>query len=313
MLTAILTTLLLATAPPGWRASGQAFGAPARIEVRDLDATAAETALRAAMAELAAAETDAVAIAVRLNGAAGRDPVSFDGRSLTMLRRALDFCGWSEGAHGPIGGVLYELWQRSLPPPAALVAARDSARCDRLAVDEEAGTARLAAGSRVDLRGFAPGWAVDRAIDLLRELGVAHARVRLGHIERGLGSGPGGPGWAAEPDLPSKWLEPLAPPRLRDRALAVVGREPPRVIAGDRYSVHLDLREGRPAHGVAATIAISELAIDAQALATAMFVLGHVEGMMRLGSLRPEPSVAWLLGSGEGSPLVTTYRWAAVD
>jgi hypothetical protein len=44
-----------------------------------------------------------------------------------------------------------------------------------------------------------------------------------------------------------------------------------------------------------------------------MFVLGQREGMMRLGALRPEPSVAWLLGSGEGLPLLTTHRWAAVD
>ena len=44
-----------------------------------------------------------------------------------------------------------------------------------------------------------------------------------------------------------------------------------------------------------------------------MFVLGQRQGMMRLGGLRPEPSVAWLLGSGDGPPLLTTHRWAAVD
>ena len=84
------------------------------------------------------------------------------------------------------------------------------------------------------------------------------------------------------------------------------------MIAGDRYSAHLDLRSGRPAEGVAATIAVSELAIDAQALAISMLVLGQREGMMRLGSLRPEPSAVWLLGSGDGPPLLTTHRWAAV-
>ena len=85
------------------------------------------------------------------------------------------------------------------------------------------------------------------------------------------------------------------------------------MIAGDSYSAHLDLRSGRPVQGVAATIAISELAIDAQALSITMFVLGQREGMLRLGALRPEPSVAWLLGSGEGPPLITTHRWAVVD
>jgi thiamine biosynthesis lipoprotein len=233
--------------------------------------------------------------------------------ALAMLRRALDFCLWSERAHGPLGGVVYELWQGSLPSGDALGAASQTAACDRLLIDEEAGTARLAAGSRVDLRGFAPGWAVDRAVEVLRGHGAANARIRLGGIERGLGPGPFGEGWAAEVDLPPAWLEALPPPRLRDRALAVADRDPVRVIAGDRYSTHLNLRDGRPADGVLATIALSELAVDAQALARTMFLLGQREGMLRLGSLRPEPSVAWLLGSGEAQPLLTTHRWAAAE
>lgn len=312
-LAALLAPLLVAAAPPGWRASGEAFGEPARIEVRNLDAAAAETVLRAAMAELAATEAEAAALAVRLNGAAGREPIPIDGPALAMLRRALEFCDWSEGAHGPLGGVLYELWQRSLPSAAVLTAARESARCERLEVDERVGTARLAAGSRVDLRGFASGWAVDRAADLLRQRGAANALIRVGAIARGLGPGPSGAGWTPETDLPPEWLEPLTPARLEDRAMAVAGREPPRVIAGDRYSVHLNLRDGRPARGVAATIAVSELAIDAQALAITMLVLGQREGMMRLGALRPPPSVVWLLGTGTGRPLVTTHHWTAVD
>ena len=302
-----------AAAASGWRASGEAFGQPARIEVRDLSAADAETALRAAMAELAATEAHVVAVSLRLNAAAGRDPVPVEARALAMLRRALDFCRWSEGAHGPLGGVLYELWQSSLPPAGALVAASQTAGCDRLRLDDEAGTGQLASGSRLDLRGFAAGWAVDRAIEALRDHDAANARVRLGPIERGLGPGPSDKGWATETDLPREWLEALPPARLRDRALAVAGREPARVIGGDRYSAHLNLRDGRPADGVVATIAVSELAIDAQALAVTMFVLGQREGMLRLGSLRPEPSVAWLLGSGESPPLLATHRWAAAE
>jgi len=313
MLAALLTTLLLASPPTGWRASAQAFGETAQIEVRDLDAAAAEVVLRLAMAELLAAETDAVAITVRLNGAAGRDPVLFDETALAMLRRALDFCRWSEGAHGPLGGVLYDLWQQSLPPAGALLAARETTACDRLLLDEEAGTARMAAGSRIDLRGFATGWAVDRATEVLVAHGATNARVRLGRVERGVGPGPAGRGWATKLDLPPEWLEPLAPARLQDRALAMAGREPALVIAGDRYAAHLNLSVGRPAEGVVATVAVAELAIDAQALSITMFVLGQREGMMRLGSLRPKPSVAWLLGSGEGLPLLTTHRWAEVD
>ena len=101
--------------------------------------------------------------------------------------------------------------------------------------------------------------------------------------------------------------------RLVDRAFAVAGQEPDLVIGGDRYAAHLNLRTGQPAEGVAATLAVTELAIDAQALSITMFVLGQREGMMRLGALRPEPAVAWLLGRGDGTPLLTTHRWATID
>ena len=312
MLTALLTALMLAQ-PAGWQASSEVFGEPARVEVRGLEAAPAETALRAAVAELAATEAETAALAVRLNAAAGLDPMPVAQPAREMLRRALGFCLWSEGAHGPTGGVLYELWRHALPSPAALAAARQTAGCDRLRLDDEAGTAQLAAGSRLDLRGFAAGWAVDRAIDVLREHGVGNARVRLGGIERAIGPGPAGRGWAIDPDLPREWLEPLPAARLRDRALAVAGNEPELEIAGDRYAAHLNLRSGRPAEGVVATLALSELAIDAQALAITMFVLGQREGMMRLGSLRPEPAVAWLLGRRDGSPLLTTHRWAVQE
>jgi thiamine biosynthesis lipoprotein len=313
MLAALLTVVLLPAQPAGWRASSEAFGEAVQVEVRELDAAAAETALRAAIAELTASEVDAASLTVSLNAAAGQGPVAVDGKALAMLRRALAFCLWSESAHGPLGGALQGLWQHSLPPPAALQAARETAGCDRLRLNDEARTAELGAGSRLDLRGFASGWAVDRAIDVLRDQGVVNARVRLGSVQRGMGGGPAGNGWAVELDLPPAWLEPLVPVRLHDRAVAVASREPTLVIAGDRYAAHLNLRTGRPATGTAATIAVSELALDAQALAITLFVLDQREGLLRLGSLRPEPSVAWLLGSGEAPPLLTTHRWSAVD
>ncbi len=146
-------------------------------------------------------------------------------------------------------------------------------------------------------------------VAVLKRLGAANARVRVGTVQRAFGGGPAGGGWPAELALRADWIEPLGPVRLREAALALAGREPALVIGGDRYPPHINLRDGRPAGGTVATLAITELAVDAQALAVAMFVLGQREGMLRLGSLRPEPSIAWLLGRGDGTPLLITHRW----
>jgi hypothetical protein len=61
------------------------------------------------------------------------------------------------------------------------------------------------------------------------------------------------------------------------------------------------------------TAAVSELAIDAQGLAVTLLIAGPREGQLRLGSLRPRPSVLWLLGSGTGMPLQVGYRWSEIN
>ncbi len=312
MTTILLLGALIAQPPAGWRAAGEALGRAAEIEVRSVDAERAERALGAAFGRLRSAGTELMEATARLNAAAGAGPLALSPPVIELLARASDFCDWSEGAHGPAGGAVYRLWHGAVPQPGARRRAADSAGCDRLRVDREAGTAELAAGSVLDLRGFAAGWAVDRAVDELERLGVAEAHVRLGTVERAVGAGPGGSGWRAEPYLPGVRPGEIGTVRLRDRALAVVGREPALVIAGDRYPPHLNLRFAGPPAGVVATVAVTELAVDAQALATAMFVTPQREGMLRLGALRPQPSVLWLLGQGEGPPLVTSHRWSAV-
>jgi hypothetical protein len=75
---------------------------------------------------------------------------------------------------------------------------------------------------------------------------------------------------------------------------------------------YLHQRTGLPAQGVAGVAAVTELAVDAQALAIAMAVTGPREGELRLGSLRPNPSVLWFLGSGSGAPLQVDHRWGEV-
>ena len=56
---------------------------------------------------------------------------------------------------------------------------------------------------------------------------------------------------------------------------------------------------------------MTKLAADAEPLAMAMSVLGANGGQLRLGSLRPKPSVLWLLGSG-ATAVVASSNWSAV-
>ena len=305
-----LLFLLLAGAP-----SAQAFGRPVEIEVRGLSEEATREAVQKALAGIAEVERLADAGPAALNAAAGKGPQSVEPRLLALLTRAWSFCSWSEGAHGPLGKSLYALWGlrspvAETPDSEPVQQAAGAAACDRLTLDEKKGTAALAAGSALDLVGFAEGAAVDRAVDVLRERKVENAFVRVGAVQRGIGPGPAGKGWPVTLPLVPGLEGPADQVYLRDQSLAVAAQSdhPLQGVA----SSYLNQRTGLPAPGVITAVAVTELALDAQGLATTMLIVGPREGGLRMGTLRPRPSLLWFLGSGEGTPLIVNYRWVEV-
>lgn len=284
------------------RLTAPAFGATAEIEVRGLPEELARGAVAAALAEVAEIErlTGESGLA-SLNAAAGRGPQAVDPRLMAVLARALEVCVWSERAHGPLGHGLYKAWES--PDLGRIESAVALAACERLHLDPVKGTAALDEGSGLDLEGFAEGFAVDRAVEVLREQGVANGLVRLGTTWRGFGAGPAAKGWPVTlPAVPG--LDgPAGRVFLRDSSLSVA-------LPAQRTS--LNHRTGKPVQGVVATAAATLTALDAQALAAVLTVTGPREGQLRLGSLQPRPSVIWFMGTGEGHPLQVEDRWSQV-
>jgi len=314
-----------ASGPALRQANAGAFGQPLRVDVRDLPRASADEALRAAVAEVR--EIEALADAggdpdlgglARLNAAAGGEPVDVDPRFAALLDRALSFCRWSDRAVGPLGGRLNELWglhggATGLPSGASREAAAETADCGGLLVDVEGARARLHAGALVDLWGFARGFAVDRAAAVLGEHGVENFLVELGQVRRAAGGGEEGRGWPVLLPVFPGLDQPLGRLWLQDEALAVASSvHRPLILAGDRYAPYVDQRSGAPEEGVMGVVAVTELAVDAEALSASLMILGNREGTLRVGGLKPTPAVLWLLGSGDGSPVMSQYNWSTV-
>jgi thiamine biosynthesis lipoprotein len=295
----------------------KAFGRQAEIEVRDLPRDAAREVIGKAFAEIAETErlSDGASPGgglAALNAAAGKGPQKPDPRLLAMLGHALAFCYWSEGANGPLGRDLNALWglRSALAAPPNADQAEKAATltaCSRLSVDPDKGTAALEVGGGLDLWGFAEGLAVDRAVEVLRQNGTVNGFVRIGSVQRGFGRGPAGKGWPVDLPQPPGLEEPVGRLYLRDHAVAVAALADHPLGATTPY---LSQRTGRPPEGIVSTIVVTELAAEAQGLATSLFILGPREGQTRLGSLRPRPSVLWFMGTGAGTPLQVGYRWS---
>lgn len=315
-------------APVPVRMATTAFGVSAEVEVRDLPAAAAQEAVTEALSEihtislLTDPDGDAAGGIGPLNQAAGGAPQVIEPRVAELLLRSLQFCIWSNGAYGPLGGELYELWEEleakgERPAPSDLRQSVGSAECTRLILDNPHGEdgrparAKLALGSRVDLRGIARGFAVDRAAKMLESRGARDFWIEIDNVWRARGDGPDGHGWLAVlPPTPGE-KEPLDRIWLRDQALAIFSIYP---IRGDEPpDPFIDQRSGVPARGVVTVVAVTDLAVDAEPLVSALFVLGHRDGLMKLGVLSPRPSVLWILGQGAGTPLEASYRWTELD
>jgi FAD:protein FMN transferase len=309
------------------RATGAAaFGGTMEVEIRDLPRAAAEAAIQAAVAAAGDVErmTDpgrADGELAALNAAAGQGPRRVDPRLYAALVRALDYCIWSEGKEGPLGGNLHRLWGRdrgaplAAPPPAEqLNDAVAAADCQRLTLDGSRQTAALAAGSALDLVDFSSGMAVDRAVEVLRQHGSTNASVQIQAVRRAIGPGRDGRGWMIDLPMMGGLREPLGRIFLRDQSLAIATFEDrPLSVAGRPLHHFINQRTGQPAEeGVFATLAVTELATDAQALAATMTITGSQEGEMLTGSIRPRPSLLWLMGTGTGVPLLVEYRWTEV-
>jgi len=298
------------------RAEGEAFGERAVIEILGEDPPQAAASARAALDRMTGLERE-IETAIKEPELEPGDIWKMPSPSadlIDLLERALHFCAWSGGANGPLGGNLAAHWRAvggNPSPPPVPVYAVETATCDRIEVEHDARTVRLAAGSRIDLSGFAPGFAVDRAVDLLRERGVSNALVRLGRICRAIGPGPDSEkerGWPVLLPTFEGYQRPLEEITLHDQSLAVVWRAD--WPAGTPLFV--DQRTGAQPKTAWATVAVTEIAIDAQAVATSALVLGSREGRFRIAGLKPKPSVLWLLGRGTARPLLMDFNWSTL-
>lgn len=173
---------------------------------------------------------------------------------------------------------------RSLPAPpdeARLAELRPAVDQALVTVDPKAGTlTRAHADVECDLSAIAPGLAADLLVADLLALGQRDVLVDVGGELRAGGQRDPGRPWRAAVAAPQGGTLPLSVP-LRDQALATSGDYRSFYLdeAGRRLGHILDPRTLRPVrHELAAVTVVRPTAVEADGLATALFVLGPRQG-----------------------------------
>lgn len=274
---------------------------PVHAEVRQVMGTLATVQVWADDEATAAAATDSAFLVLtavdsllstwngnsalsRLNAAPAGSWVTVGAEACHVLRAARDIAGRTGGAFDPTVLPLVRLWgfrdgDPAQPDSLDLAAVLAAVNWEALEVGAERARLRRP-GMAVDLGGIAKGHALDRAAQAMVRAGAAGGVLDLGGNLLVFGRGPAEDVGVVAPDDPDA----LAFTVPLDRgAVATSGQyERFATIAGRTYGHILDPRSGRPVQpGISATV-VAPNAMWADALATAVVVMGRRAGLALL-------------------------------
>lgn len=268
-----------------------------RISVYSLDEKLGQNALEQAFSEFARINTltdkfapqnlpDPEASDVyRINENAGVKPVPVSDDTMAMLEESRYFSQLSDGAFDVSIGPLVDLWgfgkekyhlplEKELEEKLALVGYH------RILLNKEKKTVFLPKeGMKIDLGGIAKGYATDRAVQKLREMGIKHAMINAGGNVYGLGPKPDGSPWRVGIQDPRDKNQIISILSIQDMAVVTSGDYERYFIQdGTRYHHILDPANGKPAREIMTTTIVSPSATNADIYSTALFILGSDRG-----------------------------------
>ena len=264
--------------------TGRALGAQVAMTVLHRDPAAGERALTAAFAELD--RVDDLMSVYRPASQVSR--LNRDGRLhdphpclVEVLRAALAMSARTGGAFDVTVGPLWQAYAAAqgaghLPEPAAVREALERVGWRNLIVAPD--RVRLAAGMSITLNGIAQGYAADRALAALRAHGAEHALVDTGEVGS-IGRNPAGDAWSAGIQHPRRADAYIALVRLDGRCISTSG-DYATTFTPDRSANHIfDPATGRSPGAFASVTVVAPTGIAADALSTAVFVLGPERGL----------------------------------
>ncbi|WP_371734602.1 FAD:protein FMN transferase [Allopusillimonas soli] len=206
-----------------------------------------------------------------------------------VLHQAMAIAAGTDGAYDPTVGPLVDAWgfgaahhERRRPDPSALAQARARVGWRRVQLDAATSRAYQPGNANLDLSSIAKGYGVDRAALALEALGVTDYLLEVGGELRGHGHRPSGGPWhvAIERPATTQRAEAAAVIPLNGLSVATSGNYRRYFQEGHtRYAHIIDPRTGLPAdNGSASVTVVHAQCMQADALATALFVLGPRAG-----------------------------------
>lgn len=312
-----------ATKPLERTVKGGVMGTEYRLVAIGLDPAKLNVALAAAVKELERVEdlmTDWRASPLStLNDNAGKGPQVLPIELATMIGRGRALGELTEGAFDISFAGVGKLWDfkrkpARVPTAEQIKSALVHVDYRRIEIVPAKLTVALPAGFRIGLGGIAKGYGIDAAMKVLMQHNIRNAVVNVGGDMSILGKKQGKP-----------WPIGIAHPRHKEHALAELNLSNVCVVTsgdyerffeqdGVRYHHILDPRTGYPSKGCITATVVASHAEYADALATALCVLGPEKGLALIEKLpRVEAIMVGLDGKAAASKGLRSSLVVATD
>jgi thiamine biosynthesis lipoprotein len=225
----------------------------------------------------------------KVNAAAGKEPVHVDADTLRVVQAGLDVSRRSGGAFDLSWAALrglYDFEAKTTPDRAEILRRLPLIDYERVIVDDTASTVFLAReGMAISSGGIGKGYALDRAGDILVAAGIENFMLNAGGQVQVHGTR-NGRSWRVgiqHPRQPS----PFGFVESAGGSISTSGDYERFFIDTDGSRVHhiIDTDTGLPVEGTLSVTVLADEGVYADALSTAVFVMGADKGFAMLGSL----------------------------
>lgn len=302
----LLFVLIKRVSPPERVDSGyrEAMGTFARVVCVHEDPAVSRKAIEGAFDQIHQVEKlmniyDEDSQISKINRAAYAEPVKVDHAVFEVIEKSVLLSGKTDGAFDITAGPVINLWreaqQQDEPPTQQQIEqALAKVGSEKIVLERENSTVAFSVeGMLLDLGGIAKGYAADLAVKAIKDAGADGAMVDIGGDIRVFGKAPkGAESWLiglqdperAEPTALNS--RPFVVLVLNDFAVTTSGHYHRFTeIDGARHSHIIDIHTGQSADGLASVTVFAPTAAQADALATAVAVMGKEKGLELIESL----------------------------
>jgi thiamine biosynthesis lipoprotein len=156
---------------------------------------------------------------------------------------------------------------------------------------------------RIDVGSVGKGYAVDRAVEILRANGIKNALVDAGQSSiYGMGAPPGQRAWEVHLRDPSNLVDPTV--MLSENSVSTSEQTPPSLLGNETAGHIIDPENGKPLETKYALSIVAKTGTASDALSTTLLLVGPERGKAIVNDI-PDAAAVWVAADGETQTVST--------